>query len=62
MASSNWWDNDNFTCAFNDHITCMELGICENCEHHPKNRNQSRRLDYKQITIDEVLNDKDKNK
>lgn len=27
---------DNSKCAFDDHIYCLQVGICENCEHFPR--------------------------
>lgn len=53
-----WWDESDLRCAFNDHKICMEVGVCENCELHPKNlnRDKSSQLDKHQISIDEVIN------
>lgn len=61
MSRINWWEEDNMRCAFNDHVSCMELGLCENCEHYPANKEASSQLDtVKQITIEEIINGRDK--
>lgn len=59
--SNKWWD-DNLKCTYDDRLTCLEVGLCENCEYFPKNRLRdikSSQLDSKQITIEEFLNDKE---
>lgn len=50
-------DFDNSKCAFNDHIYCTQIGICENCEYFPeKYKNKlSSQLDNEQLSIFNIV-------
>lgn len=60
MVSNKWWKE--LTCTYNDNIHCTEICICELCEHFPKISNQSSQLDAKQLTIEDIINEKENRK
>lgn len=60
MLNKQWWED--LKCSYDDRKICLEIGLCENCEYYPANSSKyetkSSQLDAKQITIEDILDEK----